>query len=89
MATVAVRGALVMTVPDNSGSGAAGRQEQVTIRVPDRAAATIAAAADGGKVWLVLRPPVGARAHGADGVVTGASNGQPVNADINIKVRGR
>jgi Flp pilus assembly protein CpaB len=89
VATVAVRGALVLTVPDNSGSKAAGRQEQVTIRVPDRAVATIAAAADGGKIWLVLRPPVGARAHGADGVVTGASNGQPVNADINIKVRGR
>jgi Flp pilus assembly protein CpaB len=91
VATVAVRGALVLAVPDGSGSGAAGRQEQVTIRVPDRAAAQIAAAADGGKVWLVLRPPVGARAHGTDGVVTGAANGQPLNADIDIsaKVRSR
>jgi Flp pilus assembly protein CpaB len=91
VATVAVRGALVMAVPDGNGTGAAGRQEQVTIRVPDRAAAQIAAAADGGKIWLVLRPPVGARAHGTDGVVTGAANGQPLNADIDIsaKVRSR
>jgi Flp pilus assembly protein CpaB len=89
VATVAVRGALVLAVPDGGGSGAAGRQEQVTIRVPDRAAAQIAAAADGGKIWLVLRPPVGARAHDTDGNVTGAANGQPLNADINIKVRGR
>jgi Flp pilus assembly protein CpaB len=89
VATVAVRGALVLAVPSSDGSGNAARQEQVTIRVPDRAAATIAAAADGGKVWLVLRPPVGARAHGTDGAVTGAANGQPLNADIDISARVR
>jgi len=92
VATVAVRGALVLNMPDGDGS-VAGRQEPVTIRVPDRAAATIAAAADGGKVWLVLRPPVGARTHGTDAVATGAANGaangQPLNADVNIKVRSR
>jgi Flp pilus assembly protein CpaB len=91
VATVAVRGALVLAVPDDDGSGSATRQEQVTIRVPDRATPTIAAAADGGKVWLVLRPPVGARAHRTDGTVTGAANGQPLDADIEIsaKVRSR
>jgi Flp pilus assembly protein CpaB len=87
IASVAVRGALVLAVPD--GGGNAARQEQVTIRVPDRAAQTIAAAADGGKVWLVLRPPVGARSNKADATATGGMNGKPLNADINVQVRSR
>jgi Flp pilus assembly protein CpaB len=89
IATVAVRGALVLAVPDGDGSGNASRQEQVTLRVPDRAAQTIAAAADGGKVWLVLRPPVGARSNRSDATATGAMNGKPLNADINVQVRSR
>jgi hypothetical protein len=44
-----------------SDTGSASRKEQTTIRVPDSAVPLIAAGADGGDVWLVLRPPVGAR----------------------------
>jgi Flp pilus assembly protein CpaB len=87
ISTVAVRNALVLAVPSDSGNSS--RLQQVTLRVPDRAAQSIAAAADGGKVWLVLRPPVGARSNRADATATGAMNGQPVNADINVKVRSR
>ena len=89
VATVAVKGALVLAVPDGDGSGTAGRQEQVTVRVPDRAAAAIAASADGGKVWLVLRPPVGARSSSPDAVLNGISNGQPIDADVDISARVR
>ena len=89
VATVAVKGALVLAVPDGEGSGTAGRQEQVTIRVPDRAAAAIAASADGGKVWLVLRPAVGARSSSPDAVLNGISNGQPIDADVDISARVR
>lgn len=89
IATVAVRNALVMAVPGGDGESNTSRQQQVTIRVPDRAAQTIAAAADGGKVWLILRPPVGARSHGNDASATGSVNGKPLNADINVQVRSR
>ena len=89
VAAVVVKGALVLAVPDGDGSGTAGRQEQVTIRVPDRAAAAIAAAADGGKVWLVLRPSVGARSNSPDAVLNGISNGQPIDADVDISARVR
>ncbi len=87
IAAVAARNVLVLSVPSDDGNSS--RLQQVTIRVPDRAAQTIAAAADGGKVWLMLRPPVGARSNRADATATGAVNGQPVNADINVKVRSR
>ena len=49
----------------------------------------IAASADGGKVWLVLRPAVGARAHRSDTTLNGVNDGAPLNADVNIKVRTR
>src|SRR3954454_6612472 len=89
IATRAARGALVLAVPDGDGSGDAGADEQVTIRVSDQQAATIAGAADGGKVWLVLRPAVGARDHGAGTVATGQRpNGQPLKAEINVNVAG-
>lgn len=61
VATVAARNVLVLNVPDGDGTGVTSRKEQVTLRVPDGAATTIASAADGGDVWLILRPPVGAR----------------------------
>jgi Flp pilus assembly protein CpaB len=90
VAIVAARNALVLAVPDGDGSGTAGRLEQVTIRVSDRAAASIAAAADGGKVWLVLRPPVGARSSTPDAMLNGtAGNGQPIDADVDISARVR
>jgi Flp pilus assembly protein CpaB len=89
IATVAVKGALVLAVPEGDGSGSAGRQEQVTLRVPDRAAAAVAASVDGGRVWLMLRPPVGARSSTPDAVLNGISNGQPIDADVDISARVR
>jgi Flp pilus assembly protein CpaB len=88
IATVALRDALVLGVPD---SGDSSRTQQVTLRVPDRAAATIAAASDNGEVWLVLRPPLGARSHATpDATATGATpDGEPLNADIDISARVR
>jgi Flp pilus assembly protein CpaB len=83
------RNALVLTVPDGDGSGTAGRLEQVTIRVTDRGAVDIAKAADGGKVWLVLRPSVGARETSTLDAAISAATGQPINADVNIRVRSR
>lgn len=65
VATVAARNVLVLSVPDSDGTSVSARKEQVTLRVPDAAAPTIAAAADGGEVWLILRPAVGARAQAA------------------------
>jgi Flp pilus assembly protein CpaB len=91
IATVVARDVLVLAVPDGDGSGVAGRLEQVTIRVPDTAGASIAAAADGGKVWLMLRPAVGARAHSTDATVNGVvkSGTKPLNADVNISAQVR
>lgn len=88
---VAARNVLVLGVPDGDASGVAGRQEQVTIRVPDEAVPPIAKAADGGQIWLVLRPAVGARSHETDAVLGGISNGQHIDADVNIEatVEGR
>ena len=86
ISTVAARNVLVLAVPDESSGS---RSQPVTLRVPDRAAAVIAAASDSGEIWLFLRPPVGARSHGADATATGAANGQPLNADIDISARVR
>jgi Flp pilus assembly protein CpaB len=58
---VAARNVLVLKVPDVADTGSSSRKEQTTIRVPDSAVPLIAAGADGGEVWLVLRPSVGAR----------------------------
>lgn len=85
VATVAARDVLVLDMPETDSSSA-GRQEPVTIRVPDQASQTIAAAADGGKVWLVLRPAVGARSHGTDATVNTGSF--KAHVDINAKVEG-
>jgi Flp pilus assembly protein CpaB len=64
---VAARKVLVLAVPDVADQGSSTRKEQVTLRVPDQAVGTIAAAADGGDVWLILRPAVGARSHESAG----------------------
>jgi Flp pilus assembly protein CpaB len=58
---LAARNVLVLRVPDIPDTGATTRKEQTTIRVPDSSVPLIAAGADGGQVWLVLRPAVGAR----------------------------
>ena len=53
-------------VVDVSGSANAGISQQnnsnVSLRMTDAQAAKVAFASDNGKVWLVLRPPTGARA---------------------------
>lgn len=84
VASVAARKVLVLSVPDSDGSGVTGRKEQVTLRVPDSAVARIAAAADGGEVWLVLRPAVGARSRAPETVAKGAADGQPLDAEISV-----
>jgi Flp pilus assembly protein CpaB len=43
------------------GGGGGGTTTNVSLRVNDAQAAAIAFASDNGKVWLVLRPPTGAR----------------------------
>jgi Flp pilus assembly protein CpaB len=93
VSTIVVRGALVLAVPDSNGNNAT-RQEPVTIRVPDPVQATIAAGADDGKIWLVLRPPVGARARTTSGrytqaVATGLIPGRPIKPSEAARVGGR
>jgi Flp pilus assembly protein CpaB len=63
LAAVLARNVLVVHMPDADDSNPATRDEQVTLRVPDDAAPNIAAVSDGGEIWLVLRPAVGARSH--------------------------
>jgi pilus assembly protein CpaB len=54
---------LVLKAPSESGSDAAksGDTSAVVLRLDDQEAARVAYAADNGKVWFALRPPVGAR----------------------------
>ena len=88
-AQVVARDVLVLAVPEGGDPGTANRDEQVTIRVPDSAAPRIAAAADGGKVWLVRRPAVGARSTKTDAILSGASGGKPIDAKVEIDARVR
>jgi Flp pilus assembly protein CpaB len=85
-ALIVARNALVLSVPSKPKSaGVAGSGGQsATIRVGDDAAAQIAAAADGGKVWLVLRPTVGARSHSTDAVARALRSGKPVRAKVSV-----
>jgi Flp pilus assembly protein CpaB len=54
---------VVLRAPQNNGGGIGsnGGGNSVVLKVSDRDAVRMAYAADNGKVWLVLRPPVGAR----------------------------
>jgi Flp pilus assembly protein CpaB len=67
-ARVAARDVLVLSMVESSDEGVGGSDDPTaTLRVNDNDAAAIAAAVDGGSVWLVLRPAVGARSSvGAD-----------------------
>ena len=67
-ARVAARNVLVLSVDESDGGVGSTTDKTATLRVNDDDATAIAAAVDGGKVWLVLRPAVGAREHSA-GVV--------------------
>lgn len=86
VARIAARDVLVLNIPSDGGDGSVDSEKRpATIRVSDTEAASIAAAADGGEVWLVLRPAVGARSNDSvDAVAQALENGKPVQADINI-----
>jgi pilus assembly protein CpaB len=61
---VIVHDALVLKAPDKPAAGAGGgpsTTKPVILRVSDRKASEIAFAADIGKVWIVVRPKVGAK----------------------------
>jgi Flp pilus assembly protein CpaB len=51
---------LVLNAPKGNG-GISGNGANITLRVSDDQAANLAFAADNGKVWILLRPPAGAR----------------------------
>jgi pilus assembly protein CpaB len=56
-----VQGVLVLKAPDGAAkSGGANATQNLTVRVTADQAAALAFAADNGKVWFILRPPVGA-----------------------------
>ena len=67
-ARVAAQDVLVLSVADADGGVGQTVDRTATLRVNDDDATAIAAAVDGGKIWLVLRPAVGARAHPAGDV---------------------
>src|SRR4051794_14060207 len=55
-----VQNVLVLNAPD-SGGGIGGSGSNITLRVSSQNAADLAFAADNGKIWILLRPPAGAR----------------------------
>lgn len=60
-AKIAARDVLVLSVSGSDDGVTNSDDATATLRVNDKDAAAIAAAVDGGSVWLVLRPAVGAR----------------------------
>ena len=62
-ARVAANDVLVLAMTSEEGGRLGDDDATATLRVNDDDAAAIAAAVDGGSVWLVLRPAVGARSH--------------------------
>ena len=88
-ARVAARNSLVLALPQKASSGGIRQSGQpATIRVTDDTAADIAAAADGGKVWLVLRPALGARSHESTGKVLNSLKHGGNLGRIQIDVKG-
>jgi Flp pilus assembly protein CpaB len=59
---VLVSNALVLAAPGSAGGGLGNNAKSVVLRVSDRQAAELAFASDNGKVWVILKPPTGARA---------------------------
>jgi Flp pilus assembly protein CpaB len=85
-AAMAARDVLVLDVP---GKAEGGDDQPATIRVSDEEAVAIAAGADDGEVWLVLRPALKAKSHSStDAVANALRRGGTVKADINIDVEG-
>lgn len=88
IAHIAARDVLVLSIPDTPerASITGDASQSATLRVNDDAAAAIAAAVDGGKVWLVLRPAVGARSHSTDAVANSIEGGT-LKADVEVSVK--
>jgi Flp pilus assembly protein CpaB len=82
-ARMAARDVLVLDVPSKADNE---QEHPATIRVTDEEAVQIAAGADGGQVWLVLRPALRARSHNASDLIGPLKKGGTVKADINIDV---
>jgi Flp pilus assembly protein CpaB len=57
--TTLIRDVLVLSAPSSS-SGVGSANSTVVLRVSEQAAPGLAYAADNGKVWITLRPPLGA-----------------------------
>jgi Flp pilus assembly protein CpaB len=57
-----IQDVLVLSAPSSSGGGVGGggNNSDIVLRVSNHDAASVAYAADNGKVWVVLRPPLGA-----------------------------
>jgi pilus assembly protein CpaB len=62
--TALVQDVLVLSAPGavsgGGGLGASGNNSNIVLRVSEHDATSLAYAADNGKVWIVLRPPLGA-----------------------------
>jgi Flp pilus assembly protein CpaB len=59
--TTLLQNVLVLSAPGTAGGGVGGGgQSNIVLRVSEHDAAGLANAADNGKVWVVLRPPLGA-----------------------------
>jgi Flp pilus assembly protein CpaB len=56
-----VRNVLVLSAPAGGNETGGGQSASVVVRVTDEKAAELAYTADNGKLWLALRPQVGAR----------------------------
>jgi pilus assembly protein CpaB len=56
-----IQDVLVLKAPDADKPTAGGSTQDLTVRVTAEQSAQLAFAADNGKVWLVLRPPSGAK----------------------------
>jgi pilus assembly protein CpaB len=88
-ARVATRNALVLSLPQKPKTGGIRQSGQpATIRVRDDAATDIAAASDGGKVWLVLRPAIGAKSHDTTGRMLNSLRRGGTLGRIEIDVKG-
>jgi pilus assembly protein CpaB len=67
-----VQDALVLKVPATQKVATSDQQQPVTVRLTSDQAAQVAFAADAGGVWVVLRPPVGAKNQGPSDVTMDA-----------------
>jgi Flp pilus assembly protein CpaB len=63
LVTTVAQGVLVLAVSGGGGGGigGGGAAGEIVLRVDDKLALPLAAAADGGKIWITLRPAIGAK----------------------------